>query len=102
MNTEQRQFLSLTRYPARLSAQEAAWYLGIQLHDVRTLVAAKLLKPLGRPSSNAPKVFATAALDELRSDVRWLERASETITDHWKRRRHAGRSRRNGEEMRHE
>ena len=97
MNTEQRQFLSLPRYPARLSAQEAAWYLGIQEHDVRILVAAKLLKPLGRPAENGPKSFATAALEELRSDVRWLDRASETITEHWRKRRGSRRNQHNAE-----
>jgi hypothetical protein len=83
MNQERRDFLSLTNLPARLDAQEAAWYLGFMSHDIPVLVPAGLLKPLVR-SPNAVKYFATTALARLREDTNWLSRASEAITKHWR------------------
>ncbi len=36
----------LGQLPARLTAEQAAWVLNCQVHDIPALVAAKLLKPL--------------------------------------------------------
>ena len=48
MREEQHQFLSLLgQLPARLNAEQAAWVLNCQAHDVPILVGARLLKPLG-------------------------------------------------------
>jgi hypothetical protein len=45
MNQEQHQFLRLLgHYPARLTAEQAAWVLNCQAHDVPVLVAARLLQ----------------------------------------------------------
>ena len=50
MREEQHQFLRLlNQLPARLTAEQAAWVLNCQPHDVPILVAARLLKPLGNP-----------------------------------------------------
>jgi hypothetical protein len=66
MREEQHQFLRLLgQLPARLTAEQAAWVLNCQVHDVPALVAAKLLKPLGNPSANTIKFYATADLLEL-------------------------------------
>jgi hypothetical protein len=43
--------------PARLTAEQAAWVLNGQSHDVPILVAARLLKLLGNPAQNAIKFF---------------------------------------------
>jgi hypothetical protein len=83
MESEQKQFLSLTVVPARLNVQQASWRLGFNDHDIPILVAANLLKPLGNPPSNGIKYFATAVIDELRSDIKWLARASDAIHRHW-------------------
>jgi hypothetical protein len=46
MKEEQQQFLRLLgQLPARLTAEQAAWVLNCQTHDVPILVAARLLKP---------------------------------------------------------
>lgn len=86
MNSQQEQFLNLKTLPARLKAEEAAWYLGFSQHEIPVLVAEGLLKPLGRPPETGVKYFATVALDELRRDPKWLARASDAIVNYWRTR----------------
>jgi hypothetical protein len=84
MNPERKEFLSVLRMPpARVLAEEAAWYLGFMPHDIPVLVSAGLLKPLGHPPASGTKFFATAILLKLRDDVSWLARASDAIVRHW-------------------
>ena len=86
MKEEQHQFLRLLgRLPARLTAEQAAWALNCQPHDIPALVAAKLLKPLGNPPPNGIKYFATADLLEASKDNHWLVRMSATIYQHWQK-----------------
>ena len=86
MRDDQHQFLMLLgQLPARLTAEQAAWVLNCQVHDVPALVAAKLLKPLGNPPANGIKYFATADLLEQIKDRHWLVRVSTTICQHWQK-----------------
>lgn len=85
MNTDQKHLLSLPRLPARLNVDQAAQFLGFQEHDLPILVAAGLLKPLGRPSPNSTKHFAAVDLEQLSGDVKWLCRATEAVQNHWHR-----------------
>jgi len=86
MKEEQHQFLTLLgQLPARLTAEQAAWVLNCQPHDIPALVAARLLKPLGNPPANGIKFFATADLLEVIKDRNWLVRMSATIYQHWQR-----------------
>ena len=71
--------------PARLTAEQAAWVLNCQPHDVPALVAARLLKPLGNPPPNGSKYFATAELLEASKDSHWLARMSTIIYQHWRK-----------------
>ena len=84
MNPDRLQFLSLHFPPARLTTEEAAWFLGFLPHEIPILVAANLLKPLGSPAPNGGKHFATVELEKLRNDPFWLAKASNTITRRWK------------------
>jgi hypothetical protein len=84
MQQEKQQFLNLKNPPARLSSEEAAWYLGFSPHEIPILMADGLLKPLGHPPVNGQKWFATALLEELRRDTKWLGRASDTIVEYWR------------------
>jgi hypothetical protein len=84
MNPERAQFLNLKHRPARLNAEEAAWYLGFQSHEIPILVAAKLLRPLGNPALNGCKYFAAEELDRLRIDASWLAKASDVIVKYWR------------------
>lgn len=84
MRDDQQKFLMLLgQLPARLTAEQAAWVLNCQPHDIPALMAAKLLKPLGNPAQNSVKFFATADLLELTKDRHWLARVSTTIYQHW-------------------
>ena len=84
MRDDQHKFLLLLgQLPARLTAEQAAWVLNCQPHDLPALVAAKLLKPLGNPPANGIKFFATADLLEQIKDRNWLVRVSATIYQHW-------------------
>ena len=69
--------------PARLAANQTAVLLGFQEHDIPVLVAAKLLKPLGKPVQNATKYFAACEVEELRMDSAWLSKATQRVYDHW-------------------
>lgn len=86
MRDDQHRFLMLLgQSPARLTAEETAWVLNCQPHDVPVLVAAKLLKPLGNPMPNTVKYFATADLLEQMKERNWLVRVTSTISGHWQK-----------------
>jgi hypothetical protein len=82
---DQHRFLMLLgQLPARLTAEQAAWVLNCQPHDVPVLAAARLLKPLGNPQPNSVKYFATAEVLELARDRPWLAKITNTLGQHWK------------------
>ena len=84
MKADQHQFLLLLgQLPARLTAEQAAWVINCQPHDIPALVAGKLIKPLGNPPANGIKYFATADILEVTKDRNWLVRVSTTIYTHW-------------------
>lgn len=94
MRDDQHKFLMLLgQLPARLTAEQAAWVLNCQPHDVPALVAAKLLKPLGNPAANSIKFFCTADLLESSKDRNWLVRVSTTIYQHWHRKNTSNKTR---------
>ncbi len=85
MRDDQHRFLALAgQLPARLTAEQAAWMLGCQAHDVPILVATRLLKPLGNPPPNGIKFFAASDVAEYAKDRNWLTRMTVAITNHWK------------------
>jgi len=87
MKAEQHQFLQLLRQlPARLTAEQAAWVINCQPHDIPVLAAAKLVKPLGNPPVNGIKYFSTADILESCKDKNWLVRVSATIHQNWAKR----------------
>ena len=83
MHPERQQFLSLRRAPARLNAEETAWFLGFLPHEIPVLMAARLLKPLGTPAANGCKYFSMLELDRLKDNSEWLAKASNAIVRHW-------------------
>jgi hypothetical protein len=90
MKQEKKDFLALPIPPARLTLSETAWLLGFAEQDISVLVSVGLLKPLGHPPQSGSKYFASADLHELRSDTRWLAKASDAIVNYWKK-KNAGR-----------
>jgi hypothetical protein len=86
MKEHQHHFLSLLgQLPARLTAEEAAWVLNCQPHDMPVLIVARLLKPLGNPAPNSIKFFATADILESAKDRHWLTKVTATINQHWQK-----------------
>lgn len=85
MKDDQHRFLALFgQPPARLTVEQAAWVLNCQVHDIPVLVAARLLRPLGSPASNATKFFATAEVVEQAGDRAWLAKVTNAVSLHWK------------------
>lgn len=86
MKEEQYQFLRLLgQLPARLTAEQAAWVLNCQPHDVPILLGARLLKPLGNPMPNGVKYYATFEIVELAKDRAWLVKATNALNQHWQK-----------------
>jgi hypothetical protein len=59
---------------------------------VTILVSAGKLRPLGRPNRNAVKFFSAVELIALLADREWLDEATKTIGNFWRRKN----ARRNG------
>jgi hypothetical protein len=86
MKEDQHRFLGLLGHlPARLTAEQAGWVLNCQTHDIPALVQAKLLRPLGNPTQNSVKYFATSDVLELAKDRSWLAKLTNTINQHWQK-----------------
>ena len=73
--------------PARLDSGQTAKLLGFAEHDIPTLTACGLLKPLGEPAPNAPKYFCALEVLELAADRAWLNRATRAVAKYWKKKR---------------
>src|SRR5271169_589967 len=78
--------------PARLLAGDVAKLLNCTTDDVALLVTAGKLRLLGRPRPNAVKFFSAVELFALLADREWLDEATKTIGQFWKRKN----ARRNG------
>ncbi|HVS52595.1 MAG TPA: hypothetical protein VHD62_09585 [Opitutaceae bacterium] len=85
MREDQQRFLALLgEVPGRLTAEQVAWVLNCQAHDVPVLVTARLLKPLGAPQPNSVKYFATMEVLERNKDAAWLARMTNALAQHWR------------------
>ena len=85
MKGDQQRFLTvLSQGPVRLTAEQTAWVLNCQPHDVLILVAARMLKPLGNPPPNSVKYFATVEVLEFVKDRSRLAKVTNAVSLHWK------------------
>ena len=102
MKEDQHRFLSLLgQLPLRLTGEQAGWVLNCQPHDIPALIHSRLLKPLGNPSANGTKYFATADLLETAKDRAWLVKMTTAINTHWqhqnaRNKNHSANGTRNG------
>src|SRR5476651_1995473 len=71
--------------PARLLAAQVAKLLNCTPEDVAILVSAGKLRPVGRPNPNAVKFFSSIELIALLADRDWLDEATKTVGQYWKR-----------------
>src|SRR5664280_3077469 len=78
--------------PGRLLAAQVAKLLNCTPEDVAILVSTGKLRPLGRPNPNAVKFYSAVELFTLLADREWLDDATKTIGQYWKRKN----ARRNG------
>jgi hypothetical protein len=78
--------------PARLLAGQVAKLLNCSTEDVAILVSAGKLRALGKPKPNAVKFFSSIELITLLADRDWLDEATKTIGQYWRRKN----ARRNG------
>jgi hypothetical protein len=59
--------------------------LNCTTEDVAILVTAGKLRALGKPRPNAVKFFSSIELIGLLADGDWLDDATKTIVQHWRR-----------------
>jgi len=71
--------------PARLLAGDVAKLLNCSTDDVAILVSAGKLRALGRPKPNSVKFFSGVELFALLADREWLDDATKTIGQFWRR-----------------
>jgi len=91
MRDDQQRFLTLLgQAPARFTAEQTAWALNCQPHDVPVLVAARILKPLGNPQANAVKYFAATEILLAAKDPVWLSKLTVTLARHWQKKNARG------------
>src|SRR5882672_697296 len=83
MSEAEFRFLSVRRFPLRLTAEEAAWLLKCSPDDIHALVRDGLLKPLGRPPVTGKKLFHTKELLDLGDNAAWLSRVTNAIYKRW-------------------
>ena len=74
---------SAARLPGILESDEAAFLLGVPSHTIPILIAAKHLKPLGKPSEKASKKFSADYINELAHDQKWQDHAIRIIELYW-------------------
>jgi hypothetical protein len=78
--------------PARLQAAQVAKLLNCTTDDVAILASAGKLRALGKPKPNSVKFFSSIELIVLLADPDWLDEATKTISQYWRRKN----ARRNG------
>ena len=71
--------LDRERPPARLNAEQTADLLGFEKDDLALLARAGLLVPLGNPTANAVKYFATVDVAAFSEDRDRLDQATAII-----------------------
>jgi hypothetical protein len=84
VSPEQSGFLNQRHLPYRLNARETGWLLGFSPYDITVLTSNRLLKPVGKPAQNSTKFYATAQIQALQADVKWLDRSTAFLNKHWK------------------
>jgi hypothetical protein len=69
-------------WPACVGVEEAARIFGWPLYFFPVLMRTGHLKPLGKPTQNSRKWFATCELERLSADPVWLDKAIRIVEKH--------------------
>ena len=72
--------LAKKQWPACVSAEDAAAIFGWPAYYLPFLMKAGHLKPLGRPSQNGRKWFATVELEQCSRNRDWLDKAMRIVS----------------------
>jgi hypothetical protein len=72
-------------YPAILDERQVAIWLGLNNRELKALVRAGHLLPLGRARARTQKRFAAVYILQVRGDLDWLSTARDIITSHWRK-----------------
>ena len=70
------------RLQARLTAEQVAAILGFSVNDIAVLLSIGLLKPLGKPTQQAVKHFASSYVEACAKNLNWLEDATQAVYDY--------------------
>ncbi len=74
--------LTAQRLPAQLYAKEAAFFLRISPEDLNHLAVNKLIKPVGKPTPNAPKYYLTQEVLSKSNDSEWMNKMNVFLSKH--------------------
>lgn len=77
--------LSAPGYPAVLDKQHVEKLLGFTTNELKALIRAGHLLPLGKHRPRTQKRFAAVYILRLREDLDWLSTARDIITGHWRK-----------------
>lgn len=85
-------FLNLRRLPARLNVEQTAARIGFEPEHIPVLIRGGLLKPIGNPAKNGPKLFASAEIEKKCQDSDWVEKAQRCLTRYYAERNRKGKT----------
>jgi hypothetical protein len=80
--------------PGQFDVVQTSWYLGFPVRVIPFLTRRKLLKPAGRPSRKATKLYNYTLLRRLRDNERWMDRATSAVYRHTEHKNRKARTRR--------
>lgn len=96
MSPEAVTLLNLRHLPVLLYAEQAALLLNVPPHAMPILAANGVLRPLNQYSRNAPKVYSTDEVLQLRQKRSSLMRIVRAQFDHWQGKKLSRRQNRSG------
>jgi hypothetical protein len=82
--------LTMPRLPARICGRDVSLLLGIPENGITVLTRHKHLTPLGRPTANSVKWFATQTIIALARDEKFLDKMTLCLERHWQERNQRG------------
>jgi hypothetical protein len=77
--------VALPGYPAILDEHQVEIWLGLNRRELKALIRARHLLPLGKARPRTQKRFAAVYILQVRGDLDWLSTARDIITTHWRK-----------------
>ena len=63
MNQDMERFLNLRHPPERVTAEQAAWLLGISAHEIPILIAKEFVKTARTSGAQRPEIFFDGGIE---------------------------------------